>query len=250
MSGGGSGSSGYEYKPYSGARPSSIDANGKEYLRPTQDLTQQIIMDRAQGIGVGYDPSWMKLNEDILRSNSDRSLQDTLRTQKGALSSAGLSGNPRAYEATAGRAMRNSNEDMTNAMKALATSDMERKNTERDVNTQRLQNLNTFNFGQENKVADFDLSTYLGEEANRARSYGLDFDTTQYNNERSDDFVNDLVGTGLTLADIYGTSQGLPPGTVSSAASLARTSGGGIQPTTQGMYNKPLNYKSSRALMR
>lgn len=163
----------YPYLPYDGKTPPAIDREGFEYLRPTQDLTQRTIMDRSQGIGVGYDPVRAQLMKDLVRSELGMQEEDQLRSAKGAMSSAGLSGNPRAYEALAGRVKRDTGRNYENALSRIAIEDLGRAHEERDVNTARLQDLNTFNFGQENFGAEFDLNKWKAEESAKQGRVGI-----------------------------------------------------------------------------
>lgn len=155
----------YPYTPYAGERPPDIDVNGTDYLRGTQKQIQDIVSKRAAGEGVGYSPEWLSSSQALIKSNLDRALEDRTRTTAGSLSAAGLSGNLRAQEAMTGRAQRDYSTDLGNSMSQLTIADMERKNQERDVNTARLQDLNTFNFGQENTGSIFDQNTWKMEEA-------------------------------------------------------------------------------------
>lgn len=231
----------YPYTPYSGARPPHIDREGYEYLRPTQDLTQQIITDRAQGKGVGYDPAWLQLNADLINSNVNKNREDSIRDANGRLASSGLSGNARAQEALAGRVNRDSNRQASDAMAALSISDLERKNQERDTNTARLQDLNASNFGQENIGAEFDLNKWKAEESAKEGRVGLGFQyADMYRNPYS--VAGSTIGTSLINAgsQMYGGSSGggggggqsSPVQTYSSSAGALNTSGQGLQPTS------------------
>lgn len=190
----------YQFKPYTGYTPPhtyTSDPTGEyakylqqyypeslsgligeggnvNVLQPTNLLTHGLIANRAQGQDVGYAPEWMDLNTGLIKSELGRSRDDALRSAKGSLSAAGLSGNPRAYEATAGRVNRDYTTDLSNSLAKLSIADLERKNQERDVNTERLRQLNSQNFSQENNVADFELRKYLGEENARANAYTTD----------------------------------------------------------------------------
>lgn len=232
---GGGGS--FDYQPYSGLRPPRVDysrADGTkvEYLRPTQDLLQKTVMDRSQGVGVGYDPAWMKLNTDLINSNANKTREDSLRDATGRLSSSGLSGNARAMEALAGRVNRDSDRSISDSMTALSISDLERKNQERDVNTGRLQSLNSQNFGQENTAANFDLGVYNAEQGNRAKAYGMNTEVDQYNQGQSDEFTNSLLQAGAGAAGMY---FGGPAGAAVGQQSMsALTSGKGLNTNSFG----------------
>jgi len=240
---------GIEYQPYSGYRPPRIDSTNQEILRPTQKQLFDIVMSRSKGEDVGYAPEWLQLNTDLIKSNLAKQEEDQVRDARGSLSAAGLSGNPRAIEATTGRIKRDVGRNLSDSMTQLSISDLERKNLERDVNTGRLQNLNTFNFGQENKAADFDLGVYNAEQGNRFTAAGLNQDQYRYDQGRSDEQFSDLMGTGLNLADLVAGSK-TGGNTGSASANALRTSGTGVQPTSAGMYTQPLKKTASRYLMR
>lgn len=249
-------SGGYEFQPYSGLRPPRIDyttdqGQKVEYLRPTQDLTQKTIMDRSQGIGVGYDPQRTKLLMDLARSQNQMSLEDSLRSAKGSIAASGLSGNPRAYEAIAGRAQRDSARSLDNSMKEISVSDLERANQERDINTARLQALNTSNFGQENNAANFDFNVYNAEQGNRLDSEKFNQGQYEYDTGRSDKFTEGLIELGAMGAGAYlGGPTGAYMGQQVGRSVTGNQSGTGISPNYSGLtqtpsfYNEPLNSRS------
>lgn len=246
------GSNGYDYQPYSGLRPPRVDTADTSILRPTQKQLFDILMARSKGQDVGYAPEWLTQNTELIKSNIGKQQEDQVREARGSLSAAGLSGNPRAIEATTGRINRDAGRSLSDSMTQLSIADLERKNLERDINTGRLQTFNSQNFAQENNAANFDLDVYNAEQGNRMGAAQFNTGNERYSQNRSDDQFNDLVGTGLTLADLYATSQGVPPGTVSASANALRSSGTGVSPvnSSAGMYSQPLNYKSRRALTR
>lgn len=242
----------YPYNPYAGSRPPNIDRPGYEYLRPTQDLTQKTVMDRSQGIGVGYDPQRRQLLTDLVKSQLAQQEEDQYRSAKGAISASGLSGNPRAYEALAGRVKRDTGRQLGDSMAKIAIEDLTRANEERDVNTGRLMDLNSFNFGQENNVADFDLAVWQAEENAKQGRVGLGFDYAQlYRNPYSvagSTFGNSLVNMGSQMQGGGGGSSNqmsIQPAGYSSGA------GQGIAPVRSygsGAYTdyyQPLNSRSS-----
>ena len=192
----------YEYKPYSGARPDS-----PTFTRETESLYKDLIFPRSQGIGVGYDPQRREELTKLVKNELAMQEEDQLRSAQGAISSSGLSGNPRAYEALAGRVKRDTGRNLENSMSRIAIEDLTRANEERDINTARVGDFNTFNFAQGNKVADFDLDVYNSEEGNRARSFGLNegvrrFDegTRRYEEGNDTDLFSDLGGLAVTGA--------------------------------------------------
>lgn len=231
----------YPYVNYGGLRPPRIDANGKEYLRPTQDMTQQIIMDRAQGKGVGYDPERMRLLTDLVKSENQQRREDDVRAANGRLSSSGLSGNPRAYEALAGRVNRDSARSLNDNLAKISIEDLTRANEERDVNTARLQDLNSFNFGQENNAADFDLNVWKAEESAKQGRVGLGFQAAdRYRDPASvmaTTFGNSLVNLG---SQMYGGGSGggsSPTMSSPTTPNYGGFAGYGLQPTNSNSFN-------------
>ena len=238
----------YEFIPYSGARPIA-----PSFTKESEKALYDTIVPRSQGIGVGYDPARRASAQALLESTINKQKEDDVRYAKGRASAAGLSGNLRAQEALAGRVERDAARSLADQTNALNIEDLTRANEERDINTQRLQNFSNFQFGQGNKVADFDLGVYNAEQGNRFDAAGFNEGVRQYDQTRSDDNFNDLSTLALAGADLYLTSQGAPPGTASSISALAggRPSGQGIAPTTPGMYDTRLKgSKSYRNLVR
>lgn len=232
-----SGSGGFQ--PYNGVRPPRVDytdAAGKnvEYLRPTQDLTQKLITDRAQGIGVGYDPKRSELLSGLVTSRSKANLADNLRDTQGALSASGLSGNPRAYEALSGRAQRDQQRSLQDSLSQIAIDDLTTAQQEKDANTSRLQNLNASNFGQENTRANFDLSAYGAENSANLGFQGLAQNQNQFDASQRNDLYAGLgqIG-GIALGSYLGapataaigqnlpTGQGVAPGAGTNTSNFA-----------------------------
>lgn len=218
--------SSFDFQPYSGLRPPRIDANGKEYLRPTQDLTQKTVMDRSQGIGVGYDPERRQLLTDLVKSQLGQQEEDQLRSAQGQISASGLSGNPRAYEALAGRVKRDTGRQLGDSLSKIAIEDLGVAQQERDINTARLTDLNKFNFGQENNAADFDLSVYGQEQGNRLSAAQFNESVRQANRNSRNELFSDLGGLALGGASLV---MGNPAPLMLTAASQA---GQGISPTS------------------
>lgn len=195
----------YPFNPYSGYRPPHIDTEGQQILRPTQKQDFDITMRRSLGQDVGYDPSWMTSSVDLTKNELGRAKEDALRSNRGALSAAGLSGNPRAYEATAGRTDRNYLTDLENALSRLNILNMEASRADKNSATDRLAALNRFNFGQENKVADFDLDVYNRENAARQGSFVTNLGAEKYYDTEAE---NDALGNMGFLSE---TAQNLGP---------------------------------------
>lgn len=222
----------FEFQPYSGLRPPRIDANGKEYLRPTQDLTQKTVMDRSQGIGVGYDPERRQLLTELVKSQLGQQEEDQLRSAQGQISASGLSGNPRAYEALAGRVKRDTGRQLGDSLSKIAIEDLGRANEERDINTARLFDLNRFNFGQENDAANFDLDVYNAEQGNRLGAANFNQGVSQFDQSRQDELLSDLGGLALGGASL---AMGNPAPLIMAGASQA---GKGIAPSYSGYGTK------------
>lgn len=231
------GGGGYEFKPYSGLRPPRIDTKDKEILRPTQAQTYDILMKRSRGEGVGYDPQRRELLAKLVKNELAAQEEDQLRSAEGAISQAGLSGNPRAYEALAGRVKRDTGRNLENSMSRIAIEDLTRANEERDINTARLQDLNTFNFGQENNRANFDLSVYGAEEGNRMNAANFNEGIRRYDTGQKNDMLGglaELAGTGV------GAYFGGPAGAVIGSQAGRTLAGGdksgyGISPNYSGV---------------
>ena len=237
----------FDYQPYSGARPTA-----PQYVGASEKAIYDTILPRSQGVGVGYDPARRAAQEALIKNELGAQEEDQLRSARGAISSSGLSGNPRAYEALAGRVKRDTGRNLENSLSRISIEDLTRANEERDINTQRLQNFSNFQFGQSNKVADFDLGVYGAEQGNRGEAFDRNEGVRQYEQNRGDEQFSDLSQLALAGADLYLSSNGAPPGTASAAASAlgGKSSGTGIAPQTPSFYNQPLNYKNRRLLTR
>lgn len=235
---------GYQFQPYGGARPEK-----PQYTAQSEKALYDTILPRSQGVGVGYDPQWLNENTNLLKSTIGQQEEDQLRSAQGSLSAAGLSGNPRAYEAMAGRVKRDTGRQLADSMSKINIADLERKNQERDTNTARLQGFNQFEFGQGNKVADFDLGVYNAEQGNQlsasAQALG------QYNQDRAftDQQQSELGQFGLSAASLV---MGNPAPLI--AGNALKSSGTGIAPEsglqTPSFYNQPLNSRNRRNVVR
>ena len=225
--GGGGGGSTYQFQPYSGARPTA-----PSFTKPSEEAIFKRLMEQMQGINVGYDPARKQAGIDLLKSQIDKRKEDDMRDAQGRISSSGVSGNARAVEAIAGRVGRDASRTFGEGVTGLTIEDLAAANQERLAGTNNLQRFNEFQFGQGNKVADFDLNVY-GQEQGLQRGASQDaLAQRNFETSRSDDQFGDLLGLGLAGADLLATSQGVPPGTVSSIGALAnRQSGTGIGQT-------------------
>lgn len=146
---------------YSGYRPPHVN-----YLRPVEDQIYDILMKRSRSEDVGYDPRRRELLLQNFKLQQDRDLQDTTSDINNRLSGMGLSRNAAAYDEMMGRALRDAQREKNLYTNRVDIEDLARRNEERDINTSRLQDFNTFNFGQENTRANFDLDAFKAESAN------------------------------------------------------------------------------------
>ena len=173
-----------EFQSYSGYRPPHVG-----HLRPVEDQITKILMERSAGQDVGFDP---KRREELLQNfntEQGRDLEDKKSDLQNRISGMGLSRNPAVYDELLGRAEREAGREKNLYTNRVDIEDLAKRNEERDVNTGRLQGLNTFNFGQEDKAADFDLNVYNSENAARNSSY-----------DRRAGSYQDPLGTALELA--------------------------------------------------
>lgn len=203
---------------YSGARPPEVS-----FLRPVEKQITDILMRRSLGQDVGFDPERRRLLEENLRSRVGKQTEDSVRDAQGLAGRAGLSGNLRAQEALEGRVRRDADRTLTEGLTDISIEDLTRANQERDINTGRLQNLNTFNFDQQNRVADFDL-----------RRFGLESGLQLGQQKRDDAYTSDLLKTAIGGASLFLPQ---PAGSIVSAtaptaidALTRRTSGTGVSP--------------------
>lgn len=230
------GGGGFAPQPYSGLRPQR-----PEFLKPTEKLTYETLSRRSQGQDVGYDPKRSELLRGLVKSENNARLEDDLRDANGRLSSSGLSGNPRAYEALAGRTRRDSARSLNDNMSKIAIEDLTYASNERDINTARLTDFNKFNFGQDNNAAAFDLDVYNAENGNNQAAAGADQQASQFSQSRQDGLMSDLGGLvmgGVSLAS----------GNKSPIITGGNPSGTGIAPpsNSSGMFsNIPLNRTSA-----
>lgn len=233
----------FTYQPYSGFRPPAIDTEDRKFLRPTQALTTDIISNRAQGIGVGYDPARRQALEALLRSQLGKREEDEVRAAQGMASAAGLSGNLAAQEAMQGRVRRDIGRTLGEGLTQITIEDLERANQERDINTARLQALNLSNFGQENQRANFDLGVYNAEQGNRLSASQQALNQMNYENQLSNQGFSDLLNTGIAGASLF---MGQPQISLAMApnalqALSGKTSGTGIDPKLMSYYAPGFN---------
>lgn len=211
--------------PYSGRTPES-----PSYTKESEKAYYDTILPRSQGIGVGYSPEWLSSSQALINSQLNKAQEDRLRDTKGSLSAAGLSGNPRAYEATSGRVQRDTQRELQDAMSKLTIADMERKNQERDTNTARLGQFNQFEFGQGNTAANFDLNKWGQQNQQALASAGMNNQNFWTGLNNQNEVISDLGQSALALTmapETGGASLMMPSSTTGgygvspSAANLA-----------------------------
>ena len=220
----------FEFQPYGGLRPPRIDSPGQEILRPTQKQIFDILMRRSRGEDVGYDPARKTAAISLFESKLGKQREDDVREAEGRVAASGLGGNLRAQEALTGRVNRDYGRTLGEGINALNIEDLTRANEERDINTERLRALNQFNFGQENKGADFDLDVYGAEQQNRRFGASQALEGYQLDSGRSDEESENWWDTALNIgALIPGPQQPFVAG-AAGVNSLMRQSGQGIAP--------------------
>lgn len=159
------------YQPYSGYRPPAIDYAGHNNLRDVQQTITDTLMRRSQGQDVGYDPRLIaEANQGFdatQAQQADRAKEDI----NNELSGTGQSRNLAARAQTLGRFNTDQQRQKTQFMTGVDIANMERANQEKQTATAGLQGLNSFDFGQEDRRADFDLSVYNDENAAKVGAF-------------------------------------------------------------------------------
>lgn len=156
------------FPQYSGYKPPHV-----EHLRPVEKMITDTVMRRSQGQDVGYDPARRQALLDNFNIEQGRDLDERKVDLDNRLSGMGLSRNAAAYDELVGRELRDAQREKNLYTNKVDIEDLGRRNEERDINTARLQDLNTFNFGQENNAAQFDLDVYNAESGNERARRGL-----------------------------------------------------------------------------
>jgi len=210
----------YEFKEYSGRRPESPN-----FLRPVEEQIKNILMARSQGEGVGYAPERRAALLESYDLGRKKDMERSKADINDRLSGMGLSRNLKAVDALYNRAQ----EDYQTAKDKYVTDvdieDLERQNEERDVNTARLQDFNTFNFGQQNAAADFDLREYGAENSDRRYAQGSQVERFNQYEDPMGSFIESGLGTyGMLRSPTMGAG-GLPENVRPSDA-LYKPSGG------------------------
>jgi hypothetical protein len=180
---------------YQGSRPPAIG----DSLRPVQNMVTETLMRRSQGQDVGFDPARRTELGKMYDIDFNRAKEQRNNDFQNRLSGSGQSRNLAAYDALINKGNQWADDTRSKYMMGLDVEDLTRRNEERDVNTQRLQNLNTMNFGQENTRANFDLNEY---------GQGQQFDL-----QRAEQYDNPWAAALRTGSNIAGTVAQFIPGT-------------------------------------
>lgn len=157
------------FQPYEGHRPPLPN-----YTRDVEKQVYETLMRRSQGQDVGFDPRRRDALLENYNIENDRYLDRQTNDIQNRLSGMGLSKNLRAYDALMNRALEDNKRDGDLYRNRVDIEDLTRRSDEKIHNTDQLQAFNNFNFGQENTRANFDLSEYGAEQANRYNSYGTE----------------------------------------------------------------------------
>jgi len=188
---------------YSGYKPPQA-----AFLRPVESQITDILMKRSAGQDVGFDPARREKLLENQKIESGRTYDNNRADTLNQLSGSGLSSNLAARDALLGRLDRERNNNDTLYRNRVDIEDLTRRNEERDVNTGRLQNLNSTNFGQENTRASFDKSVWDSENQNELATRGLQMQVAQ---NYQDPYAAALGGgvNGATAAANFGGAGGL-----------------------------------------
>lgn len=232
----------YNPQPYTGYRPPHVS-----YLRPVEQQITDIVMRRSRGEDVGFDPARRNELMDIYDIDAGRRAERENADFNNQLSGAGLSRNIAAREKLIGRAASDRAADRSIYQKGVDVEDLTRRNEERDTNTARLQNLNTFNFGQENDVANFDKSVWDTEQGNAYRQAMLEMGKA----ENYDDPWASGVESGLNYGmGAYSLGQGSPMMSSVGSPNIETTSGNGYRKDINNQYMDPSSSATKMALLK
>lgn len=215
-----SSSSAPQIQPYSGYRPPHVNYDAKEIngyqegniptgnsFRPVEKQITDILARRSIGQDVGYDPARlqkMKQNYDIDANEVNKQREADIVNQ---LSGTGQSRNLGARDILLDRYKRQAELDRQKNFNNYDIADMAEANSEKRENTQGLQRLNEFNFGQENNVADFDLRAYLAEQGVAQAANNTDLANRRFAYDTQQDPMGDLLSTAGTVAGLYASTQ-------------------------------------------
>lgn len=220
---------------YSGYKPPHVG-----HLRPVEDQITDILMRRSRGEDVGYDPR----RREALLQNFDieqgRDMEEAKRDLSNRLSGMGLSKNAAAYDDLVGRYLRDAQREKNLYTNRIDIEDLARRNEERDINTGRLQDLNTFNFGQENKVADFDMDVYRAESGNELARRGFQAKQAEM---YEDPYASALSGG---VNSYFGGKSLSSTGPAMTYEPIQTSSGSGVRKDPYGNYLSQLSVRSGK----
>lgn len=182
--------------PYSGRVVPS-----PQRLRSVEDLTDEILMRRAQGMDVGFDPARLSGLKSIYDIGAKQQEEEAVQGYNDQLSGIGQSRNLGARQALIGKYRTEAGRERNKYFQGLDVEDLTRANEERDVNTGRLQEQSLRKFAQENAGANFDyrqwradIEDLISERGQELENFGL---------------YKDPIGTAIeTGLSTYGATQG------------------------------------------
>lgn len=186
------------YQPYSGLRPPRVDTADYASFRPVQKQITETLMRRSQGQDVGFDPNRRNELQNIYDTDFQRLKAQNNRDLGERLSGSGQSRNVAAYNALINRSNQWADDTRSKYIQGIDVEDLAARQSERDVNTQRLQNLNTQNFGQENTAANFDLDVYNAENAAKNQSYNQGMNYAQNYKDPLAEGITGAIGAGIS----------------------------------------------------
>jgi len=209
----GSGKSSYTAQPYTGYK-----LPAPTFLKPSEKLIWDTLRARSQGEGVGFDPKRRLELAELTKSDLARQEEDQLREAQGRLASSGLSGNPRAYEALAGRVKRDTGRSLADSLMRLDVEDLTRRNEERDINTGRLQNFYGQQVGQGESKQGMDQSAWATNQGNMQAMAQMNDAAAASKREATKGLISDTLGLvaspftgGGSMAMMGGGGKGLSP---------------------------------------
>lgn len=204
---------GINYQPYNGYRPPHIDytdPSGKQVnnLRNVQQSITDTLMRRSQGQDVGYDPALISKSKENFNINQKQQDERNRAALDNELSGTGMSRNLAARDLTVNRLTQDENREQNKAFNDIDIASMERANQEKQAATSGLQGLNSFDFGQENNAANFDLGVYGAE--NGAKQGAFNTQQTAFG-DYQDPAGSAIAGAGAGAGAVSGlqTNQAL-----------------------------------------
>lgn len=248
------GSSAPQFQPYNGYRPPHIDytdPNGKQVnnLRNVQQMITDTLMRRSQGQDVGYDPAMVQKSKENFNINQQQQDERNRADLTNELSGTGMSRNLAARDATLGRLSTDENREQNKAFNNIDIANMQASNQEKQAATAGLQGLNSFDFGQENNAANFDLGVYNAENNAQRGDYSSQLAGEQQAYDQSQSGLGDIANLALTGYGIY-SGQGEAAAMAAALKGMSGSNqtstpfGASIDPNT-GSYAQPLNQSTA-----